>query len=86
MVMSMLIVSPSVTWGRLRVCVALARSERHVWFSFAVVVTRRERGSELAQLTALFTSALIFASSVAVNSSARKRSATWRLRRGSPRR
>src|SRR5215210_504701 len=52
MVMSMLNVSPSVTWGRLR-----GRSD---WAG------RGSRG--LAQLTALFTSALISASSVAVNS------------------
>lgn len=47
--------------------------EQYVWFSFAVVSTRRGAGlgswvRELAQLTALFTSALIFASSIAVNS------------------
>src|SRR5215204_1002607 len=62
--------------------VALARSDQlralRLVLSFAVVVTiGGERGSgaglrsgaqELAQLTALFTSALIFASSVAVNS------------------
>jgi hypothetical protein len=48
---------------------ALTSFEHYVWFSFAVVVTRRKRGSEeLAQLTALFTRALIFASSVALNS------------------
>jgi hypothetical protein len=47
----------------------LTSFEHYVWFSFAVVVTRRKRGSEeLAQLTALFTRALIFASSVALNS------------------
>jgi hypothetical protein len=44
-------------------------------------------GRELSpQLTAFFTSATILASSAAVNSFSAKASATWRLRRGSPRR
>ncbi len=53
--------------------VALARSDQlraeYAWFSFAVVATRRGAGlRSWAQLTALFTSAPIFASSAAVNS------------------